>query len=102
MCAFVCVLREACVSGGRGRAAVSLSGVQFSGEVRMHVFYQGPRYLQQEPLVANDRRRVPVDDLGERQLPAITQHHRHTRSLKHTHRVKFGRDPSQTQSQANS
>lgn len=43
------------------------------------------RYLQQEPLVADDCGRVPVDDLGERQLPAVTQHHWYTCSLRHTH-----------------
>lgn len=46
------------------------------------------RYLQQEPLVADDCGRVPVDDLGERQLPAVTQHHWYTCSLRHTHRQR--------------
>lgn len=42
-------------------------------------------YLEQQPLVADDRGRVPVDDLGEGQLPAVAQHHRHTCSLQQTH-----------------
>lgn len=52
-------------------------------------------HLQQEPLVADNRRRVPVDDLGERQLPTVTQHHWHARSLRDAHRE----DPLQTQSE---
>ena len=53
VCVCVCVLREVCVSGGRGRVPVSLSGVQFSGEVRVHVVYQGPRL----PAAGASRRR---------------------------------------------
>lgn len=74
-----------------GVAAVSLSGILwFSGDVQIMWFCASAstgRYLQQEPLVADDCSCVPVDDLGERQLPAVTQHHRHTCSLRerHTH-----------------
>lgn len=49
----------------------------------------GSRYLQQEPLIADDCGSVPVDDLWKRQLPAVAQHHRHTCSLRHTKREAF-------------
>lgn len=39
------------------------------------------RYLQQEPLAAHDSGSAPVDDLGEGQLPAVTQQHRDAGSL---------------------
>lgn len=79
--------------------------VQFSGDTQRACGFvwmlSSCRYLQQEPLVADDCGCVPVDDLGERQLPAVTQHHRHTSRLRHTHtyRGEVGHDPLQTQSQ---
>lgn len=54
-------------------------------------------YLKQEPLVADDRSCVPTDDLRKRQLPAVTQHHWHTCSLRRTQRkhLRSQSQPSQ-------
>ena len=96
VCVCVCALREVCVSGGRGRVPVSLSGVQFSGEVRVHVVYQGPRL----PAAGASRRRwpPPCSSRWSRRRaapsrysasPAHTQPethtHTHTRTHTHTH-----------------
>lgn len=70
------------------RLLLFLCQVYFSGDTQSMWFcgsVSSGRYLQQEPLIANDCSCVPVDDLGERQLPAVTQHYRHTCSLKDTH-----------------